>query len=255
LAHLIKRWLTHRVKNLPWQVGEPKASTYATDYIQRRYSVLNMDFTERVVLGTQNMPWQPSPTKGVERKLLARENAESGHATSIVRYAAGARFASHVHPHGEEIFVLEGVFSDESGDYPAGSYIRNPADSFHTPFSEQGCTLFVKLAQFTSGDTASVRIDTNQTPWQMGQGGLKVMPLHNFKGQSTALVKWPENEHFIPHQHFGGEEILVMSGSFMDEHGQYPKLSWLRSPHMSQHNPFVKDETVILVKVGHLPVA
>lgn len=216
--------------------------------------MLNMDFTERVVIDTQSMPWQPSPLKGVERKFLSREKIESGHATSIVRYAAGARYASHIHSQGEEIFVLEGIFSDESGHYPAGSYIRNPADSVHSPFSEQGCTLFVKLAQFSAGDTEIVRINTNHTPWQRGQGGLNVMSLHHFKGADTALVKWPENESFVPHQHFGGEEILVLSGTFMDEHGQYPTLSWLRSPHLSQHHPFVKEETVILVKVGHLPI-
>ena len=61
-----------------------------------------------------------------ERKLLEREEAERGRATSIVRYAAGAAFNTHEHPLGEEIFVLEGVFSDENGDYPAGTYIRNP---------------------------------------------------------------------------------------------------------------------------------
>lgn len=216
--------------------------------------MLNMNFSERLAIDTHIMPWLPSPIKGIERKLLAREKAESGHATSLVRYAAGARFAPHSHPHGEEIFVLDGVFSDENGDYPAGSYIRNPAGSSHTPFSKRGCTLFVKCAQFAEGDISSVRINTNHALWQPGQGGLKVMPLHSFEGESTALVKWPENERFLPHRHFGGEEILVLSGTFMDEHGQYPTLSWLRSPHMSQHNPFVKEETLILVKVGHLPV-
>ncbi len=222
-------------------------------YAQGGIVMLNMDFTERVMIETAFMPWQPSPMPGVERKPLARENAESGHATSIVRYAAGSRFSSHGHPGGEEIYVLDGVFSDESGDYPAGFYIRNPAGSSHAPFSEQGCTLFVKLGQFAQGDTESVRIDTKAAPWLPGQGGLMVMPLHDFEGEHTALVKWPAHERFQPHRHFGGEEILVLSGTFMDEHGQYPALSWLRNPHMSQHHPFVEEETVILVKVGHLP--
>ena len=217
-------------------------------------AMLNMDFTERVVIDTNAMPWQPSPMPGVERKPLARENAESGHATSIVRYAAGSRFSSHSHPGGEEIYVLDGMFSDESGDYPAGSYIRNPAGSAHAPFSEPGCTLFVKLGQFAEGDTEPVRIDTNTAAWLPGQGGLTVMPLHSFEVEHTALVKWPENERFQPHRHFGGEEILVLSGTFMDEHGRYPELSWMRNPHMRQHYPYVEKETVILVKVGHLPI-
>ncbi|MFG1490632.1 cupin domain-containing protein, partial [Oceanospirillum sp. HFRX-1_2] len=160
----------------------------------------------------------------------------------------------HPHPLGEEIFVLEGVFSDESGDYPAGSYLRNPPGSRHAPFSKEGCTIFVKLNQFDPNDLEPVRILTREQPWRQGIGGLQVMPLHDFEGQHTALVKWPAGEHFQPHRHFGGEEILVISGTFKDEHGDYPAGSWLRSPHLSQHNPFVEEETLILVKVGHLPV-
>ena len=216
--------------------------------------MLNMNFNLRVVVETLSTPWLASPMAGVERKPLARENQESGHATSLVRYAAGSRFSAHTHPNGEEIFVLEGVFSDESGDYSAGSYLRNPAGSQHSPFSEQGCTLLVKLAQFPQGDNASVRINTLTAPWHSGHGGLKVMPLHSFEGENTALVQWPANEVFLPHRHFGGEEIFVLSGTFSDEYGDYPQYTWLRSPHMSQHHPFVKEPTIIWVKTGHLPV-
>jgi anti-sigma factor ChrR (cupin superfamily) len=216
--------------------------------------MLNMNFTQRMVIETADQPWQASPMKGVERKPLARENVESGHASSIVRYAPGSRFDYHSHPKGEEIFVLEGVFSDESGDYPAGTYLRNPPGSSHAPFSVQGCTLFVKLCQFSLDDKETVRIDSKTQPWQAGQGGLKVMPLHSFVGQNTALVHWPANEIFAPHRHFGGEEILVLSGTFMDELGEYPRHTWIRSPHMSQHHPFVKEQTTILVKTGHLPI-
>ena len=212
-----------------------------------------MNFTERVVADLNHMPWESSPAPGVLRKPLAREHRESGHATSLVRYEPGSRFSRHLHPNGEEILVLEGVFSDENGDYPAGTYLRNPPGSGHSPFSNEGCTLLVKLEQFAPGDTAEVRVDTNTAPWFPGQGRLQVMPLHDFEGEHTALVKWPANERFAPHRHFGGEEILVLSGRFEDELGSYPALSWIRSPHMSQHNPFVIEETVIWVKVGHLP--
>jgi len=216
--------------------------------------MLNMDFSQRVVIETRSMAWLPSPAKGVERKPLARADAESGHATSIVRYEKGARFNSHPHPYGEEILVLEGVFSDEHGDYPAGTYIRNPHGSTHAPFSENGCTLFVKLHQFSLDDQKTVRIDTTSAIWLPGQGNLEVMPLHSFEHEHTALVKWPAGERFLPHKHFGGEEILVLSGIFCDEFGQYPARSWLRSPHMSEHFPFVEEKTIIWVKTGHLPI-
>jgi len=214
--------------------------------------VLNMNFAERVVIEAAAQDWQPSPAAGVWRKPLAREYREQGHATSIVRYEPGSRFNTHPHPKGEEILVLEGVFSDETGDYPAGNYLRNPPGSSHAPFSEQGCIIFVKLDQFDESDQATVRINTQQTDWVPGQGGLRVMPLHDHNGEHTALVKWPAGEQFLPHRHWGGEEILVLSGEFQDEHGVYPPLSWIRSPHLSEHHPFVTKETVILVKTGHL---
>ncbi|MBV0934504.1 cupin domain-containing protein [Marinobacterium weihaiense] len=214
----------------------------------------NMDFSQRLVIETGQQDWLPSPAPGVRRKPLEREHKEAGHTTSIVEYAPGTAFSEHPHPLGEEIFVLEGVFSDASGDYPSGSYLRNPPGSRHAPFSREGCIIFVKLNQFDKNDLRSVRIQTREQPWRPGVGGLEVMPLHDFEGQHTALVKWPPGERFQPHRHFGGEEILVLSGEFCDEHGRYPAGTWLRSPHLSQHHPFVDKETIILVKTGHLPL-
>ncbi len=215
--------------------------------------MLNMDFDRQVVIDTNKQPWQVSPMPGVWRKPLAREEAEGGHATSLVRYEAESHFSSHSHPFGEEILVLEGTFCDEHGEYGPGSYFRNPPGSSHIPFSPEGCVLFVKLHQFMPEDTAQFCIDTHRTQWLPGQGGLQVMPLHNFGNEQVALVKWPAGEHFQPHRHFGGEEIFVISGEFCDEHGRYSAGSWIRSPHLSQHNPYVEVETIIWVKVGHLP--
>ena len=219
--------------------------------------MLNQDYTQRVALNIGTLPWEDSPAKGVTRKKLERQEAEKGRATSIVRYAPGSEFVTHQHPGGEEIFVLDGVFSDEHADYPAGTYMRNPAGTSHAPFSKQGCTLFVKLCYFAPKDVSQLAINTNEQTWLPGVvDGLQVMPLHSFEGEHTALVKWRENTQFQPHQHWGGEEILVLSGEFRDEHGSYPSWSWLRSPHLSKHCPFVeKQETIILVKTGHLPLA
>jgi anti-sigma factor ChrR (cupin superfamily) len=214
--------------------------------------MLNMDFADRVVVDTRQAEWQPSPMSGVARKPLAREDAERGHATSIVRYEPGASFSEHDHPLGEEILVLEGTFSDHTGDYQAGTYFRNPEGFRHAPFSEEGCVLLVKLHQFQPGDTAHVVTDTNATPWQPGHGGLEVMSLHEHGGEHVALVHWPENEKFQRHTHVGGEEIYVISGEFIDEYGRYPAGTWIRSPHMSAHNPWVEAATLIWVKTGHL---
>lgn len=215
--------------------------------------MLNMNFHQRVVIDTNNEDWVASPMAGVWRKPLAREDTERGHATSIVRYEPGARFRAHNHPGGEEILVLEGTFSDETGDYPAGTYFRNPVGFRHAPFSEEGCVLLVKLHQFQGDDDAHVVVDTFNTPFQPGQGRLEVLSLHQHGGEQVALVRWPAGERFQRHSHFGGEEVYVIRGEFRDELGRYPAGTWLRSPHLSEHHPYVEEDTLIWVKVGHLP--
>jgi anti-sigma factor ChrR (cupin superfamily) len=174
--------------------------------------------------------------------------------TYVSKLDPGTKTLPHIHTGNEEFLVLDGVFSDEFGSYPKGTYIRNPKGSSHNPYSESGCVLFVKLRQFQNNDTQPVKINTNKEPWLPGLvGGLSVMPLHNFETENAALVKWKPNTVFNPHQHWGGEEILVLEGVFHDEFGAYPKGSWLRSPHLSQHTPFTKEEgALIFVKTGHL---
>ena len=155
---------------------------------------VNNDFSTKVVIDTNWLRWVESPARGVERKFLDRVGNEVARASSLVRYAAKSSFAAHKHEGGEEILVLEGTFSDENGDYPAGTYLRNPPNSFHAPYSEDGCTIFVKLRQFCAGDSATVRINTNSASWYAGLvTGLMVMPLHEFEGVSTALVRWAPN--------------------------------------------------------------
>lgn len=216
---------------------------------------LNADFSARVVLHTPDMNWVASPMPGVERKMLDRLGEEVARATSVVRYAPGSRFSEHTHGGGEEIFVLSGVFHDSNGSYPAGTYIRNPPGSSHAPWAgPEGATIFVKLHQFDSRDQKTVVINTHNQPWRQGLvAGLQVMPLHEFGNERVALVQWAANTRFNPHQHYGGEEILVLAGVFRDEYGDYPAGSWLRSPHLSSHHPYTLAEgALIYVKTGHL---
>jgi len=215
---------------------------------------LNSDFSKRCVVHSHEEPWVASPLPGVERRMLDRVGGEfANRATTIVRYEPGSSFSAHTHGGGEEFIVLEGTFSDETGDFKTGSYVRNPVNSSHTPFSKDGCTIFVKLGQMAPEDQEHVRIDTPGTAWQPGLvEGLEVMPLHNFGSEHIALVRWQPNTTFQPHRHFQGEEILVLEGTFEDEHGVYPKGTWLRSPPGSEHTPFTKQGCTIYVKTGHL---
>ena len=214
---------------------------------------LSADFAQRVVSHAAGAEWSASPLPVFDRRMLDRVGAEVARATSLVRYRPGSSFARHIHGGGEEILVLEGVFSDEQGNYPAGSYLPNPPGSSHAPFSREGCVLFVKLWQFAAQDVEPVRIDTRTEPWRQGLvPGLSVMPLHEYDGVSTALVRWAPDTRFNAHTHPGGEEILVLWGLFRDDAGDYPELSWLRSPRWSQHAPFTGAEgALIYVKVGH----
>lgn len=214
---------------------------------------LNADLRQRCVVDSLALDWQPSPSPLVHRRLLERDGGEVARATSVVRYDPGAQFESHLHEFGEEIVVLDGTLCDEQGRYGPGTYLHNPPGSSHAPFSPQGCTLLVKLRHMDPRDQERVVISLHQAPWRAGLvDGLSVLPLHSFEGQHTAMVRWAPGTFFNPHRHHGGEEIFVLEGLFEDEHGTYPAGSWLRSPHLSLHQPFSRQGCLIFVKTGHL---
>ncbi|MBU3719562.1 MAG: cupin [Burkholderiaceae bacterium] len=213
---------------------------------------LHADFNERVVVNHHELSWTSSPEPGVMRRLLERQGDEVARATSIVKYGPGAQFSRHGHDHGEEILVLDGVLSDETGDYPAGSYIMNPPGSAHAPYSATGCTLFVKLRHLGAEQIEREVVHTATAPWLQGLvSGLQVMPLMR-QGSGSTLVRWAPQTYFSAHRHYGGEEIFVVQGIFEDEHGSYPEGTWIRSPHMSLHQPYSKVGCTIFVKTGHL---
>jgi anti-sigma factor ChrR (cupin superfamily) len=214
---------------------------------------LNADESLRCVVDSTALPWSDSPSPLVKRRLLERNGGEVARATSVVRYAPGARFDGHRHDLGEEILVLEGTLSDESGTYGPGTYLKNPPGSTHAPFSQDGCTLFVKLRYLDLHDQERVVAPTRQAQWRQGLvPGLTVLPLWEFGTSHTAMVRWAPQTFFNPHRHYGGEEIFVVEGVFSDEHGDYPQGHWIRSPHLSQHQPFSREGCLILVKTGHL---
>jgi len=216
---------------------------------------VNADHGKRVVLNLLELPWVGSPAQTVSRVLIERAGGEVARATSLVHFAPGAAFEPHMHALGEEIYVLRGVFEDEHGAYPAGTYIKNPAGSQHRPFSDTGCSLFVKLRHLDPKDSVRVVVNTNDATWFPGLvPGLTVLPLWGSGGSNTALVRWAPGTVFAQHRHFGGEEILVLEGLFEDEHGTYPEGTWMRSPHLSQHSPYSRHGATILVKTGHLDI-
>src|SRR5689334_9272482 len=175
---------------------------------------LNADFSRRVVVHAAGLPWVASPIPGVERRMLDRIGDEVARATSIVRYAPNSAFSAHVHGGGEEFLVLDGVFQDEHGDFPAGSYIRNPPTSRHTPRSDPGCTIFVKLWQFDPADRTHVRIDAGTLPFRPApeRPGAEVIPLFNDGREDVRLERWAPGAQ-IALANEGGLELLVLDGA------------------------------------------
>lgn len=214
---------------------------------------IRADFGERVAVQTRALPWAASPLPGVERRMLDRVGDEVARATSIVRYAPGSRFSPHVHARGEELLVLEGVFSDESGDFPAGSYVRNPPGSRHAPRSADGCTLFVKLRQFADDDTAQVVVDTRSAPFARGSlPGVEALELHRHGTEHVRLLRLAPGARIPARPLPGGEEILVLEGGYRDELARHTAGTWVRNPPGSAHGIASDQGALLWIKTGHL---
>ena len=192
---------------------------------------LNADFSLRAVAHAAKLDWTPSPMAGVDRRMLDRVGDEVARATSIVRYAPGGRFSPHVHTGGEEFLVLEGVFSDEHGDFPAGSYIRNPPQSRHTPGSEPGCVIFVKLWQFDLTDRTHIRADLSRLPVleTTTRPDIGLTPLYRDASEDVRVETWPPNAR-IELSPRGGIELLALEGGFEEGGESFVRDSWLRLP-------------------------
>lgn len=216
---------------------------------------LNGDLAARVVVDAKSLPWTASPSGTVWRRRLHHVGApESGQVTSIVRYERGSVFPVHEHPDGEEILVLEGVFSDEHGDWPAGTYLLNPEGFRHAPFSREGCLLFVKLRQFPGRDRRHVAIETRTMPWTT-EKGRDLKRLYSQEGYTdrTYLERWRADTTPGERAYPLGVELLVLQGSFEDEQGRYGEHTWLRLPPRSRHAPRTAAGCELYVKEGGFP--
>jgi anti-sigma factor ChrR (cupin superfamily) len=215
---------------------------------------LNADFMRRAAVHAASLEWVSSPTPGVERRMLDRIGGEVARATSIVRYASQSHFPRHVHGGGEEFLVLEGVFQDEHGDYPAGFYIRNPPTTSHTPGSEQGCTIFVKLWQFDPADRAGLRTDTNKLAFAADprRAGVAVAALFQNAHETVTLERWSAGAE-VGLQSPAGLELLVLDGAFFDGAERFVYQSWLRLPAGAEARVRAGDNGCrVWMKTGHL---
>lgn len=129
------------VRLLPGQALDLKTQTGCVLYENRR------DWTETeegsYAMAGDRMDWRQGMVPGL--KVTSLHEGLTKH-TALVRWAPETRFNPHTHVGGEEILVLAGVFRDEHGAYPAGTWIRSPHMSYHRPFTEaEGATILVKV--------------------------------------------------------------------------------------------------------------
>ncbi len=215
---------------------------------------INADFRQRAVVHAAETAWVPSPMPGVERRMLDRIGDEVARATSLVRYAPGSAFSPHTHDGGEEFLVLDGVFQDEHGDFPAGSYVRNPPTSRHTPSSEPGAVILVKLHQFDPGDRTHVRIATRNMPAVAAEGrpGVAVQPLYEDARESVRIERWAPGAR-VAVEAVGGLEAFVIEGGFAEGAGRYGRWSWVRLPDGDRLEATAGPEGArVWLKTGHL---
>ena len=211
------------------------------------------DLSVRVVVHTSSIAWNASPSSTVWRKRLHLVGpAESGQVTSIVRYQEHSQFPPHPHPDGEEILVLSGVFSDEHGDWPAGSYLLNPEGFRHAPYSRDGCLLFVKLRQFPGVDRNHVAVNTHTVPWEPFEGGRSRKLLYTQTGyeDTSRLESWSADSALGELAYPRGAELFVLGGSFEDEQGRYEAHTWIRLPLRSSHRPRTPEGCELYIKEG-----
>ena len=211
---------------------------------------LNMDLHQMALLDLAAEPWRRSPGGEVERRMIEREHAESGHTTSVVRYPPRSRFPAHGHPGGEEFIVLEGVFSDEHGDYPAGTYLRNPVGFEHAPFSQDGCTIFVKLCQMPEGSHRVVQPESS-LEWKNQGRGLAVATLHEDDHERVDLLTAQQATQVAA----ANTELLLLEGELRVAGRRMAAPAWVRIP----DGPMVEIElgakSKLWRKRGHLPAA
>ena len=201
------------------------------------------------------LPWRPSPEPGVMRKILERDGGEVALATSIVRYEAGSRFASHRHDAGEEFLVLEGVFSDACGDYATGTYVHNPPGSAHAPFSASGCVIFVKLRQMTADESDRVVVAAEHQQWLRAEQGERA-ELYRSARARVAVERLPAGAQRVIGAAPGGEEILLIAGeveTVMEGSQTLLPWSWLRCTPSYALAIRTRTPVMLWVKQGHLP--
>ncbi len=218
--------------------------------------LIHADFSQAVIIKPEDYHWVKSPHGEVDRVMLDRIGDEIARATSLVKYAPHTTFPEHRHPHGEEILVLSGVFTENQNlHYSAGWYLRSPHQSVHQPSSEEGTLIFVKLMQIPTSETQTLRINTNDPAQWQEIGSRLICTLVDASYEHTYLEKLKPQQLFTEEAE-GGIEILITQGQLVDKEIVYEAGTWIRLPPKTHaHFQAGLSGASLYVKTGHLASA
>lgn len=217
---------------------------------------INADFIQMAIVTPKDYHWVKSPRGEVDRVMLDRIGDETARATSLVKYAPHTTFPEHQHPHGEEILVLSGVFTENLNQhYPAGWYLRSPHQSVHQPSSKEGALIFVKLMQMPTSETQVLRINTNDPARWQKNGSRLICTLIDASYEHTYLEKLEPQQLFVEDAN-DGIEILITQGQLLDKEIVYETGTWIRLPPKTHaHFQTGLSGASLYVKSGHLTSA
>jgi hypothetical protein len=217
---------------------------------------VNVDFNIPVSVETKLIDWQMSSINGNNKKYFERFERTKYYITVLIQFPAGRTFRKFGHEGGMELLVLSGVFSDSDGDYGAGSYVRNPAGTYHQPFTSNGCTVLLKLGRFQPMDRKRVVIDTMNSAHRwlpVADPGVSRLALHHFSEEDIYLYRI-RSECWITFKHENhGLELFICNGSISVKGDLYVPGDWLRYPVGSKVKVSAVGDVCLYVKKCFFP--
>jgi len=215
--------------------SQVKKTVFVNDNFDREtnFREINANFSFPVIIKTKLLDWQVSQKAGIKQKCLERVGRKISRLTILAQITTGRTFKKFGHENGVEFLVLSGVFSDADGDYSAGCYVRNPANTYFEPFTRDGCTVLFKLGQFQPLDRKKVVIATREPDaiWQSaGEPGVSCLDLHQFAEETVSLYRI-RTECWVTFKNINQSvEVFVCEGSITVDGDYFDTGTWLRYP-------------------------
>lgn len=216
----------------------------------------NADFSVPVVVETKELIWPVTLTAGIRQKCFEMVERNISRLTTLAQFPVGFTFNKFGHKGGVEFFVLAGVFSDTDGNYSSGYYVRNPMGTYNKPFTNNGCTVLIKLGQFQHLDQKRVVINTRNSEinWRaVGEPGVSRLNLHQFSEEEVNLYQIRSECWVTFNYKTHGLEVFVCQGAIIIKNNHYATCTWLRYPSGSRVRISAIGDVFLYVKKSIFP--